>query len=72
MEHAKRIGMLVGACASLVSNSWCQEDLIKKTNEKEHDVEIEIEKSHQHECSGKSMVLRATIDKEREINQIYR
>ena len=72
MEHAKRIGIRVGACTLFASNAWCQEDLIKTTNEKEDDVEIEIEKSYQHECSGKSMVVRATIDKESEINQIYR
>ena len=69
IQHAIRLGIIIGACTLFASKLWCQEETAKIKNEDEKNVEIKIEKVHQHESSGRALVVCATMDKEEEISK---
>ena len=66
MKHAKRIGILVGACAPCVLNTSFQDESNRITKEKENNTEINIEKVRPQEYSVVVMVVYATINKDSE------
>ena len=64
MKHARRIVILVGACASFASNKLYQEELLKTINEEEYSIEIQIDKLNQQDFSGKACDAYAAINKD--------
>ena len=68
MKHFKRVGILVGACVPFASMEQCQHDIASSIKEEENNIEIIIETVCQQECSGRALVVCATMDKEEEIS----
>ena len=69
LKHAKRLGIFLGACVPFASKEWCQKEIAKFINEDEKILKIKIETVCHYKCSGRSILVCMTIDKEEEIRE---